>query len=103
MRETLKIKRFNPELDERQHWEEFEVDVEPTRRRRRQVGVDLHRLIELEGQVIGEPRQTRILAEPEEGDLRAEPPCGVQLAYRVGDGERVRRVGEVHLATRLKI
>ena len=29
MRVTLKIKRFNPELDEKQHWEEYEVDVEP--------------------------------------------------------------------------
>jgi succinate dehydrogenase / fumarate reductase iron-sulfur subunit len=29
MRVTLKIKRFNPELDETQHWEEYDVDVEP--------------------------------------------------------------------------
>ena len=29
MRVTLKIKRFNPELDKKQHWEEYEVDVEP--------------------------------------------------------------------------
>ncbi|MEI2688928.1 MAG: succinate dehydrogenase iron-sulfur subunit [Anaerolineae bacterium] len=29
MRVTLKIKRFNPERDEKQHWEEYEVDVEP--------------------------------------------------------------------------
>ncbi len=29
MRVTLKIKRFNPERDEKQHWEEHEVDVEP--------------------------------------------------------------------------
>jgi len=29
MRVTLRIKRFNPERDEKQHWEEHEVDVEP--------------------------------------------------------------------------
>jgi succinate dehydrogenase / fumarate reductase iron-sulfur subunit len=29
MRVTLKIKRFNPELEEKQHWEEYDVDVEP--------------------------------------------------------------------------
>lgn len=29
MRVTLKIKRFNPELDEKAHWEEYDVDVEP--------------------------------------------------------------------------
>ncbi len=30
MRVTLKIKRFNPEQDEKQHWEEYQVDVEPS-------------------------------------------------------------------------
>lgn len=30
MRVTLKIKRFNPERDEKQHWEEYQVDVEPS-------------------------------------------------------------------------
>jgi len=29
MRVTLKLKRFNPEVDEKQHWEEYQVDVEP--------------------------------------------------------------------------
>ncbi|MER2600147.1 MAG: succinate dehydrogenase iron-sulfur subunit [Caldilineales bacterium] len=29
MRVTLKLKRFNPEVDEKQHWEEYQIDVEP--------------------------------------------------------------------------
>jgi succinate dehydrogenase / fumarate reductase, iron-sulfur subunit len=29
---TLKIKRFNPEKDEKAHWEEYNVEVEPTDR-----------------------------------------------------------------------
>ncbi|MCX7938653.1 MAG: succinate dehydrogenase iron-sulfur subunit [Thermoflexales bacterium] len=32
MKVTLKIKRFNPEVDKKPHWESYTVDVEPTDR-----------------------------------------------------------------------
>ena len=32
MHATLRILRYNPEQDKKQHWEEYEVDVEPTDR-----------------------------------------------------------------------
>jgi succinate dehydrogenase / fumarate reductase iron-sulfur subunit len=32
MQATLKIQRFNPETDEKPHWEEYPVEVEPTDR-----------------------------------------------------------------------
>lgn len=32
MKVTLRIKRFNPEVDQRPHWETYPVDVEPTDR-----------------------------------------------------------------------
>jgi succinate dehydrogenase / fumarate reductase iron-sulfur subunit len=32
MKVTLKIKRFNPEVDKKPHWGEYDVEVEPTDR-----------------------------------------------------------------------
>jgi succinate dehydrogenase iron-sulfur subunit len=32
MRSTLRILRYNPEVDHRSHWEEYQVEVEPTDR-----------------------------------------------------------------------
>src|SRR3990172_1194028 len=32
MKVTLKIKRYNPEADEKPHWESYALDVEPTER-----------------------------------------------------------------------
>ncbi len=32
MKVTLKIQRFDPEVDAKPHWKEYEVDVEPTDR-----------------------------------------------------------------------
>ena len=32
MQVTLKIQRFNPETDEKPHWAEYQVEVEPTDR-----------------------------------------------------------------------
>ena len=32
MKVTLKIKRFNPEADQKPHWESYPVEAEPTDR-----------------------------------------------------------------------
>src|SRR5690606_1912305 len=69
-----------------------EVDVEPASRHRRQVGVDLDRLVQLEGGVVGEAREGRVgQVQPLEGDGGTVP---VAVDDAVGRGE----IGQVAVA-----
>ena len=47
--------------------------------------------------LVDEPRQARIAAQPEDGDLRAQSGNVVEAANRVGDGPWMRGVVEEHL------
>ena len=84
-----------------EHVVEVEVQLQALGRRRRQVGVDLHGVAEVEGQVVGQPGQAGIAELQPLQHHRG--PGGVQLEHAVGLDDVVERaVADAGLPARVR-
>ena len=74
-----------------EHVVEVEVQIQPTRARRRQVGVHLDGMVEREGEVVGQPSEVRVrVMQPLEHHGVAAP-VAVDDVVRRDDVVRDRR------------